>query len=172
MKPALDSVRDFLGGINDCSGAAKHRAGPPRGSALQRLSRCRQFQALPQTVLPPDCEQVYAVSNDSAVVDNPPKRRYPRIKLPRGILIAWEFSDKRVVSQVTTMGLGGLFISTPDPPPVGSVLKMLLDLPGGEVRARATVRDSKPGEGMGVEFTMMGHEGRARLQQLLKRLSS
>ncbi len=118
------------------------------------------------------CEsgRVYPGPNDSVMDANPPKRRYPRIKLPKGMLLAWESGGKRVVSQVTTVGLGGFFIATSHPIPVGSVLKLFFDLPGGEVRARATVRDSKPGEGMGVEFTMMGPEDRARLQQLLKRL--
>ncbi len=120
----------------------------------------------------PLCEsgRVYSGSSDSIINANPPKRRYPRIKLPKGMLVAWESGSKRVVSQVTTMGLGGFFIATSQPLPVGSMLKLFLDSPGGEVRARATVRDSKPGDGMGVEFTMMGPEDRARLHQLLKRL--
>ncbi len=97
-------------------------------------------------------------------------RRYARIELPKGMLVAWQSGGKRIVSRVRIVGLGGLFISTPEPPPLGSVLKLLFDLPGGEVRARAIVRHATPGEGMGVEFTFMGHEDRARLQQVLKRL--
>jgi hypothetical protein len=44
-------------------------------------------------------------------------------------------------------------------------------VPGGDVRARAIVRDSQQGKGMGVEFTAMGPEARARLNQLMKILS-
>ncbi len=115
--------------------------------------------------------RVYANSNGLVAPANTRKRRYPRIKFPKGMLIAWECGGKRIVSQVTTLGLGGLFIATAHAPLVGSLLKLCLELPGGEVRARATVRDSKPGEGMGVEFTMMAPEDRARLQQMLKRLT-
>lgn len=98
------------------------------------------------------------------------KRRYPRIGLPKGMMVAWQSSGERFVSRVGTLGLGGLFIFTPKPPPVGSVLKLLFDLPGGEVRARAVVRNSEPGTGMGVEFTSMDYDDRARLHQFLKRL--
>ena len=99
-----------------------------------------------------------------------PKRRYSRIKLAGGMPIAWESDGRRVVSRATTIGLGGFVIATSQPLPVGSVLKLFFDSAGGSVRARGIVRDSKPGEGMGVEFILMSPEGRAHLQQLLKRL--
>jgi hypothetical protein len=38
------------------------------------------------------------------------------------------------------------------------------------VRARAIVRDSQPGKGMGVEFTSMAVEARARLDRLVRKL--
>ena len=67
--------------------------------------------------------------------------RYPRVGLPKGILVAWQSSGERVVSRVSTVGLGGLFISTPAPPRVGEIVKLFFEVPGGEVRARAVVRD-------------------------------
>ena len=97
-------------------------------------------------------------------------RRYPRVGLPKGMLIAWQSSGERIVSRVATLGLGGLFISTPDPPAVGEIVRLFFEVPGGEVRARAVVRSSQPSKGMGVEFTAMGVEARARLHRLLKRL--
>ena len=99
-------------------------------------------------------------------------RRYQRVGLPKGMLIAWQSGGERIVSRVATLGLGGLFILTPEPPPVGEIVKLIFEVPGGEVRARAVVRDSQPGKGMGVEFTSMGHEARARLHRVLKRLLS
>ena len=39
------------------------------------------------------------------------------------------------------------------------------------MRARALVCDSQPGKGMGIEFTVMGQEARARLNQLMKTLT-
>jgi len=98
-------------------------------------------------------------------------RRYARVRLPKGALVAWEHEGQRQVSQVTVMALGGLFISTPEPPPAGTFIRLLLEIPGGEVRARALVCDSQPGKGMGIEFKSMGHDARARLNQLMKTLT-
>jgi PilZ domain len=97
-------------------------------------------------------------------------RRYPRVPLAKGMLVAWQCSDGKGVSRVATLGLGGLFISAPDPPPVGTLIKLLFDVPDGEVRARAVVKNIKAGAGMAVAFVDMGYSDRARLNQLLKRL--
>jgi hypothetical protein len=99
------------------------------------------------------------------------KRRYARVALPKGMLVAWQCIDGRGMSRVITLGLGGLFVSTSDPAPVGTLVKLLFDVPGGEVRARAIVKNIKPGEGMAVAFIDMGCEDRARLNQLLKKLT-
>ena len=98
------------------------------------------------------------------------KRRFPRVALPKGMLVAWQHSGGRSVSRVSTLGLGGLFIATSYPPPLGSVLKIVFDVPGGEVRARAIVKNVKAGHGMAVAFIEMGYADRARLDQLLKKL--
>src|SRR5258707_980940 len=98
-------------------------------------------------------------------------RRYSRVGLPKGMLVAWEHSGIRNVSRVSVLALGGLFISTPKPPPNGDTIRLIFEIPGGEVRARALVRDCQPGKGMGIEFTSMGQEARARLNRLMKVLS-
>ncbi len=99
-------------------------------------------------------------------------RRYPRIGLPKGMSVAWQAGGERIVSRVGTLSLGGLFIHTKLPLKNGEVLKLVFDVPGGEVRARAVVRDCRPGQGMGIEFTAMQPEARARLTQLLRRLGA
>lgn len=98
------------------------------------------------------------------------QRRYPRVGLPKGPFVAWQAGGERVISRVTTIGLGGLYICTSKPAEIGAILKLLFELPSGEVRARAVVRSVEANKGMGVEFTGMGYEARARLHQLLKRL--
>lgn len=100
------------------------------------------------------------------------ERRYPRVGLPRGMCIAWQGPGERIVSRVGTLGLGGLFVNTPNPPPVGDVVLLFFEVPGGEVRARGVVRASHPGKGMGLEFTAMSPEARGRLHHLLRRLLS
>jgi len=98
------------------------------------------------------------------------ERRYPRIGLPHGMGVTWQSSQASTVARVSTLGLGGLFISTPEPPPEGDFIRLLFEIPGGEVRARAVVRISQAGKGMGVEFTFMSLEARALLHRLLQRL--
>ena len=41
------------------------------------------------------------------------------------------------------LGLGGLFIRTPDPPPAGTFIQLLIDAPTGEVRS-CRCRTSSP----------------------------
>ena len=84
--------------------------------------------------------------------------------------MAWQAKSEREVSVVKTVGLGGLFVSTPKPAPVGETVRLVLCVPNGDVRAVAVVRDSQPGKGMGLEFIAMGQNDRARLYQVLKRL--
>ncbi len=98
-------------------------------------------------------------------------RRYARVPLPKGALVAWEHLGKRTISTASVLALGGLFISTPEPPAAGELIKLVLEIPGGEVRARAVVCDSQPGKGMGIEFKSMAQEERARLHQLMKTLT-
>jgi hypothetical protein len=100
----------------------------------------------------------------------PQKRRYPRITLPKGMRVAWYGGDLQLFSRVRTLSMGGLFISAPDPPPVGTKLTLSFEVPGGNVQAEAIVRNIVPGEGMGVEFTKLRLKDRILLEKLLKRL--
>jgi PilZ domain len=61
-----------------------------------------------------------------------------------------------------------MFVLTRQPAPIYSTLKLLLDLPLGEVRARAVVRRVNPQKGMGLEFISMSQEDRARLNRSLQ----
>ena len=97
-------------------------------------------------------------------------RRYSRISLPRGMRVAWHGGDLQLFSRVRTLGMGGLFISAPDPPPAGTKLRLSFEVPGGSVQAEAIVRNIVPGAGMGVEFTRLGLKDRILLENLLKRL--
>jgi len=98
------------------------------------------------------------------------RRRYPRIQTPKGIWVAWQGDNiKQSVSRVSDLNLGGLFISTPAPAPLGTVLTVLLSVPEGEIRGRSTVR-SVSADGMGVEFTEISTADQTRLQALVARL--
>jgi hypothetical protein len=98
------------------------------------------------------------------------RRRYPRAPAPKGLVVAWQIERQRCVSYLESVALGGLFIRTAQPPPVQSTLSVLMDVPSGEVRARAVVRRVAPALGMGIEFIAMSPEDRARLGKLLRPL--
>jgi tetratricopeptide (TPR) repeat protein len=95
------------------------------------------------------------------------RRKYPRVKAPKGMFVGWKSPGHHTVSRAETVGLGGLFLYTPKPLAIGSSLELLFDLTSGEVRARAVVRSSRAGKGMGVQFIQMRPEDRARLNQFL-----
>jgi hypothetical protein len=82
--------------------------------------------------------------------------------------VAWESTGRREVSRLKTVGLGGLFIHTTNPVAVGTNLRLIFDAPGGEIRARAIVRNTLPGEGMGIQFLELRPESRARLSELIR----
>ena len=85
--------------------------------------------------------------------------------------VAWEGSGQRLVSRVFDLSLGGVFIPTPDPAPVGTSVKLVFEISGRNIRARAIVRRSLSGVGMGVEFVAMGYEERGILLRFLKGLA-
>ena len=84
--------------------------------------------------------------------------------------VSWYGGDLQLFSRVKTLGMGGMFISAPEPPPVGTIVRLAFEVPGGNVRADAVVRHIIPGEGLGVEFTKMDLGAKLLLQKLMNRL--
>ncbi|MGH9560400.1 MAG: DnaJ domain-containing protein, partial [Terracidiphilus sp.] len=97
------------------------------------------------------------------------RRKYRRVRAPKGTWVGWKSTGKTNTSRVENMGLGGLFVRTDNPLSTGSMLELVFDLPTGEVRARAIVRRSTPAKGMGIQFIQMLPEDRARLNRYLMR---
>jgi hypothetical protein len=117
------------------------------------------------------CQDSLAPNLNLIAEDSPKnKRRYPRIPTPQGIWVSWNGGSQHGASRVRELNMGRLFISTPGPPPVSTLLTLLLSVPEGEIRTGAVVRNTSPGKGMGVEFTEMGQESAVRLQILIARL--
>src|SRR5262250_3891775 len=98
-------------------------------------------------------------------------RRYPRYKGVRPVPVAWMQGAQKAVAKAENLSLGGLFIGTATPPPVGALVLLLFHTPEGEVRVRATVRNVKPGKGMGLAITSMEQDHRARLARWLQLLA-
>lgn len=88
--------------------------------------------------------------------------------------MSWQTAgaSAKTVSRVRDLSTGGVFVSTPTAPPVGTAVKLLFSLPEGEVRVEGIVRYADSKKGMGVEFTRMGTADGARFRELLRRLNS
>ena len=97
-------------------------------------------------------------------------RKYPRLRAPKGLWVAWKSSAQTTTSRAEVMGLGGLFLQAAQAPSDGSYIELIFDLPTGQVRGRAIVRDSRPGKGMGIQFVQMKPEDRAKLNRFLSAL--
>jgi hypothetical protein len=98
-------------------------------------------------------------------------RRYPRRNTDKAMLVVWKKGSQKYVSHMGNLGLGGLFICTQQPPPVGTSLQLLFNVPEGEVRGLAIVRNLAPSRGMSLAIVSMEQEHRARLDRWLKRLA-
>ena len=97
-------------------------------------------------------------------------RKYPRLRAPKGLWVAWKSSAQTTTSRAEVMGMGGLFLQAAQTPSDGSYIELIFDLPTGQVRGRAIVRDSTPGKGMGIQFVQMKPEDRAKLNRFLSAL--
>ena len=97
-------------------------------------------------------------------------RRYPRIALPKGMWVAWYGGSEHQISRVGTLSMGGIYICVPNPPPVGTKLKLAFEVPGGDVQTEGVVRNLEAGKGMGIQFTRLNPKDRVLLQRLLNRL--
>jgi PilZ domain len=98
------------------------------------------------------------------------KRRYARVKTPLGVWVAWQTTSGKGVSRVRDLNVGGLFLVDANTAPLGSMTSVLLSVPEGEIRCEAVVRNVEVGKGMGIEFTKMSEEVRARLEAFVSRL--
>jgi hypothetical protein len=98
------------------------------------------------------------------------RRRSTRVELSKGVWVAWQGGGQHFVSRVFELSMGGVFIPTADQPPVGTVVKLIFEVPGGDVHAPAVVRHIVVGLGMGVEFAAMNDDDLARIHQLLNEL--
>ena len=76
-------------------------------------------------------------------------------------------SGPTIIGTLSDISLNGCFIQTPHTVPVGSELKLSLEVEEGP-QSRGLVRRSLPSKGMGVEFTFMTVPNFRRLQNIAR----
>lgn len=99
------------------------------------------------------------------------QRQHPRIKPPKTVLAAWQSGTQRDVSYVDSLALGGLFLRTKKKVAIRSLVKLLLDMPVGQVRGRGVVRWYREHYGIAVQFIGMDPEDRGRLVRQIRELT-
>jgi putative N-acetylmannosamine-6-phosphate epimerase len=98
------------------------------------------------------------------------QRYYPRVKPPKSIVAAWQAGTRRGVSFLDSLSVGGFFVRTKEALPIRCLVKILLDLPGGQVRCRAIVRRVRENYGVAVQIIAMDPSDRARLFEQVRTL--
>jgi len=83
-----------------------------------------------------------------------PTREYDRYATYRGLNIVYEGRSENIAVRAPDISPRGMFIHIPQLFPEGAVLKLefFLSRSGYQIHARAEVRYSLPGVGIGVEF--------------------
>jgi hypothetical protein len=100
----------------------------------------------------------------------PEQRKHPRVQPPKSVIAAWQAGLLRDVCYVENLALGGLFVRTMNPAPIRTSVQILLDMPVGQVRARAIVRRVQEKRGMAIQIIAMDPQDRARLSQQVRTL--
>jgi PilZ domain len=95
-----------------------------------------------------------------------------RIEVMGDVWVYWRCQGVDDVSRVCDLGVGGLFLATPVPPPLGAKAKVDFLVQEGQIRTEAVVRHSVPGGGLGLKFTAITDQDCPQLVALLNRIRS
>src|SRR5260370_24765659 len=98
------------------------------------------------------------------------RRMTSRIETMGDVWVCWRCHGMDDVSRVCDLSVGGLFLSTPAPPPLGAKAKLDFLVQEGQIRAEAVVRHLVPGGGLGLKFTAIPDKDCPRLVALLDRI--
>jgi len=100
------------------------------------------------------------------------RRFSSRVESKNDVWVYWEGSGDRDLSRVKDLSIGGLFIQTPRPKPIGSTTNLHFLVQEGQIRADATVQHVKRGSGLGLKFQSVNEKDSPNLAALMERLQS
>jgi PilZ domain len=98
------------------------------------------------------------------------RRMSSRIEPMGDVWVYWRCEGMDDVSRVCDLSVGGLFLSTPVPPPAGAKAKLDFLVQEGQIRAEAVVRHLVPSGGLGLKFTAITDKDCPNLVALLNRI--
>jgi hypothetical protein len=98
------------------------------------------------------------------------RRMISRAETAENIWVIWRCEGRHDISRVCDLSVGGLFVSTPIPPPVGAKARLDFLVEEGQIRAEAVVRYHIAGGGLGLKFTAITDQDCPRLVALINRI--
>lgn len=100
------------------------------------------------------------------------RRFISRVETADNVWVYWRCEGLDDVSRVCDLSVGGLFLSTSMPRPVGAKAKIDFLVPEGQIRAEAIVQHVIPGDGLGLKFSGITDQDCPRLAALMNRICS
>jgi hypothetical protein len=104
-------------------------------------------------------------------IRGPEKRRSPRYKCEGSIEIFPEGSDLRTWATFTDISMHGCYVEATATFPIGTDVRIKLQIQGIQVQSKGKIRVTYPSLGMGIAFVEMSEEDRSRLKELLRAIS-
>ena len=98
---------------------------------------------------------------------NEDKRTSPRVQTSSGNYVLYVEGS----GSIRDLSLTGVFVADEDPLPVGTAINFELRLSSCSIPVKGVVRRCIKREGMGIEFTQIGPEGKILLKSYLDTLA-
>ncbi len=86
------------------------------------------------------------------------RRQSSRFETPDGVWVCWRCGGTEDISRVSDLSVGGLFLSTPIPQPLGVKAQIDFLVQEGNIRVQAEVRHLIPSGGLGLKFTAISDQ--------------
>jgi hypothetical protein len=107
----------------------------------------------------------------SAVPSHRERRRSARFRCTGSVAMTPENSQVRMWGTITDISLRGCYVEMSSTLPVDTKVELVIDASGIRIRAKAVVRISYPGLGMGILISELAPEERQFLDKLLATLA-
>ncbi len=86
------------------------------------------------------------------------RRTHPRRELNAAVEVVESESGKRLQGQLFDLAMGGCYVKTPDPLPIGTATKVEITKEAHTIKPQARVVSTQAGNGMGLEFVSLPAE--------------
>jgi hypothetical protein len=98
------------------------------------------------------------------------RRMVSRVETGDDVWVYWRCAGRDDVSRVCDLSVGGLFLSTATPRPVGEKAKLDFLVREGQIRVEAFVQHVIPNGGVGLKFTSITDRDCPNLVALMNRI--